>query len=425
MARKNTRAKARDDDRDDEGTPPPDRPDQIAINPGDEPEEISIFDTANDGDDDPPPKGTRGQGADRDDDDERAPPVESRDQRTRAEYDGSVLSRGDDDDRRDQRSSRDDDAQYSKKVQRRINREYALRRRAETRLAEERTARQQLEQRLAKLERKQTVEQSEASIREIEAKIKEVSIKLAKAKEDNDTATEVALQVELSDLQGKKVLLESQRMQITQRQDEPGTTADDADREPARPNRGRSAEWVRAQRRWWSTSRWADARNDAIQHDTTILQEIDEGELDFEPYSDEHFEELARRLKHDYPDLEVRTLDGQVFEELADDDLDDDVRDERREHMSRRDDDERGDDRRAPRGPARRAPMGGLGGRDGRRERNAVELARRGRVTLTEEDFATMRIFKLDPNNPDHKKAFARERARTLLREANNGATRR
>lgn len=399
---------------------PPDRPDQISTGESSA-EEIDIF-----AKDDQRSAADPGAGDDDHDippvreDDEPAPPVESRDKRER-DADERPLQRAERSERRGSRDDDDDDG-YSRRVKRRINREYALRVRAETRLKEERTARQQLEQRLARLERKQIDEQGQASLREIDAKIKEVSAKLAAAKEENDTAREVELQIELGELQGRKVRLEA-KLEREREQRENATNDNDRGDDLDGPTRGRSADWVRAQRRWWSTTRWRDARTDAIAHDTTILQEIDDGELDFEPYSDEHFEELSHRLKADYPDLEIRTLDGDIFEPFDDDD--DDYRGER---MGNRRDDDRDDERRASsrRGNnRRRAPMGGLGGREGRRERSEVEMARRGKVTLTEEDFATMRIFKLDPSNPEHKKYYARERARTLLRSANNGATRR
>lgn len=407
---------------------PPDRPDQI-LTGGEQAEEIDIF-----AKDDQRSAADPGAGDDDHDippvreDDEPAPPVESRDKRER-DADERPLQRAE---RSERRGSRDDDDDgYSRRVKRRINREYALRVRAETRLKEERTARQQLEQRLARLERKQIDEQGQASLRDLDAKIKDVAAKLAAAKEANETAREVELQVELAELQGQKTSLAAKlERERIERENATNAKQTDADTDPDddRPTRKRSAEWIRAQRRWWNTSRWKDARTDAIAHDTTILEEIEEGELDFEPYSDEHLAELSRRLKADYPDLEIRTIEGDVFEERdPDDDDDDDYRSERM--RNRRDDDlDDEDDRRPSRQRAngrRRAPMGGLGGREGRRERNEIEMARRGKVILTEDDFAEMRIFKLDPNNAEHKKYFARERARTLLREANNGATRR
>ena len=62
---------------------------------------------------------------------------------------------------------------------------------------------------------------------------------------------------------------------------------------------------------------------------------------------------------------------------------------------------------------------GDSGARDLERQRaSELEMARQGKVVLTAEDFKEMRIFKLDPNNPEHKKRFAQERARTLLASA-------
>lgn len=350
-----------------------------------EPEEVNIFDA-----------GARDAGDE---------PSITREPHKEPTNDGSVLER---------KRERDTD-EYSKSVQRRINREIALRKRTEARLQQERVARQQLEERLAKIERMTKEEQTEASIREIEAQIREVAAQLAKAKEEGDTTKEVELQIRLDELQGKKVLLESQKI-VMQGRPEPSPSGTQSTAEGGvlgSPNRERVSDWVKSQRGWWNTARWRDARQDAMVHDENIIQEIEEGSLDFEPYSDEHFEELNRRLKRDYPELELRTLDGKVFE-LEDGD-DDYGGDDRRRHMSRDDDDD--DFAPRPRTPARRAPMGGFGDRDGRRERNPIELARRGKVELTPEDFETMRRFKLDPNNPEHKKYFARERARTLLSE--------
>lgn len=396
-----------------DGFAPPDRADQITAGSG-EAEEIDIFAKRNDGEDHPPPR----QQSAGDDDEDRAPPVESREHRSRDEDDEPRLQR------RERTSRRGDDERYSRNVQRRINREYALRVRAETRLKEERAARLQLEQRLQKLERANIESQSKASLREIEAQIREVTQQLAEAKENSETAREVELQVKLGELQAEKIKLQNRIEQETRElETREQQRQQDADADEDAP-RGRSADWVRAQRRWWNTTRWKDARQDAIAHDTTILEEIKEGVLDFEPYSDEHMAELSRRLKEDYPDLEIRTIEGELFELDDEQEGDDDYR--RSDMGNRRDDDYDDDDyeQRRPAPRQRRAPMNGLGGRDGRRQRNAVELARQGKVTLTEEDFNTMRIFKLDPNNPEHKKAFARERARTLLRDA-NGATRR
>lgn len=430
------RKKARTSTAEDERFQPPDRPDQIQLDAGDVTETVDILgkdDRGGDRVEDEP-----GDRRDTDADDARAPDVESREQRTRQDDDGEddppLRSEGADPDERrtrverrgrDERGDGDEgERDYSRRVQRRINREIALRKRTEAQLADERTARQKLEQRITKIERSQVDEQGEASLREIDAKIKLLAADLIKAKEDNNTAREVELQIALDEAKTEKtrlqVRLEMEQQERTRAAAAATTTTSDPDDSQRQPQgKGRSAEWIRANRRWWNTARWAEARTDAISHDETILAEIEDGELDFEPYSDEHMDELARRLKTDYPDLEVRTVDGEVFaDEHEEEDIDND--EERGDRMNGK-----GNDRqRRGTGNARnaRAPMGGLGGRDGRRERNEVELARRGKITLTEEDKQTMRVFKLDPNDPQHKKYFARERARTILGNANKGA---
>jgi len=441
MAKKAAAAKRFPKEHDDDGQSdtfaPPDRPDQVDIGSDSRPEEIDIFgaSAAKDPDD------ARDAEEILDEDEDRA--IAARDTRQRTD-EGTALSSNHHEDGDDARvtrkargrNGREDDTDYSKRVQRRVNREIALRKRSDARLAEERAARQQLEQRLAKVERAQVDEQGDASLKEIDAKLREIATKLAEAKEANDTKREVELQIELGELQGQKIVLQ-ERLQaekiVRARAADTDTSASRrADEEVRHEPKGRSSEWIRAQRRWWNTSRWASAHDDAIEHDKTILAEIEDGELECEPYSDEHLEELSRRLKADYPDLEVRTTDGERFEETDPDDRDGDddetVGDDRRERMGNQRHDDDADDQRTARRPkakSNRPPMGGLGGREGRRERSDVEMARKGKVTLSEQDFQTMRTFKLDPNNPEHKKYFAKERARTILRAANNGATRR
>jgi hypothetical protein len=51
-----------------------------------------------------------------------------------------------------------------------------------------------------------------------------------------------------------------------------------------------------------------------------------------------------------------------------------------------------------------------------------LELARQGKARLTEADYAQMRVFKLDPNDPKVRTQFAKERVRTILTEANKTA---
>jgi len=382
---------------------PPDRPDQIAAEPEDRATEVDVFE----GEQRPPlenivqPNGEEPKG-ERDDDDEE-----------------------DDGRRRKRRRSDDDDEEedYSKRVRRRINREISLRRRVETRLEREIAARQRAEERLARLEKLQQEIENNSSVKDIEQKIKEVTEQLAQAKEAGETQKELELTIKLTDLQAELKLLRF-NLERNAREQIARDTSGDEDADDTRSyGRERSSEWIRANRRWWNTTRWAAAKRDAIAHDKTILEEIKDGTLDFEPYSDEHFEELSRRLKADYPELDLRTIDGDPFE--LDDDEGDDVSDrDNRRAAGEYHDRDRGS-RQVNGNGSRRAPMGGLGGRDGRRERSEVELAMAGKVRLTEDDFRQMRIFGLDPNNPEHKKRFAKERMRTILAEARNAGVRR
>jgi hypothetical protein len=74
-------------------------------------------------------------------------------------------------------------------------------------------------------------------------------------------------------------------------------------------------------------------------------------------------------------------------------------------------------------GNGARPPQGGQGGREGRRgAMSDLELARQGKARLTEADYAQMRVFKLDPNDPKVRTQFAKERVRTILTEANKTA---
>jgi hypothetical protein len=70
----------------------------------------------------------------------------------------------------------------------------------------------------------------------------------------------------------------------------------------------------------------------------------------------------------------------------------------------------------------RRPPQGGSGGGQGNRKPPTdLELARQGKVRLGDADYAQMRIYRLDPNDPAARVAFGKERIRTLLTEAKKG----
>jgi hypothetical protein len=169
-------------------------------------------------------------------------------------------------------------------------------------------------------------------------------------------------------------------------------------------------------RHWWNRSANKAAREDAITIDREILGDISAGELDFEPYSDEHWEELAHRLHETYPDLEIQDLDGQpyTFEEDEAGDMNDTASRRNGGNNGRQQHNGGQQQQQSARGGRGAAPVNRMG-QGGRRGPDLVENARRGKVEIDDDLRNTMRIFKVDPNDPNAKKYFARERARTIL----------
>lgn len=317
----------------------------------------------------------------------------------------------------------DEDQDYGARVRKRIarerglvNRERALREQTQRELAAERTARQQQDERIARLERAQASVAGNAGVKDLESKIADLRPQIVAAMEGGETAKVLELQEKLSDLRAQLAVLKYDLEQKQRQADAQAAnrqqqhTGTDTDRTAVidDPQVAELAQtFQRMNRHWWNRSANKEAREDAITIDKEILADITAGDLDFEPYSDEHFRELAARLHETYPDLEIQDLEGQPYQFDGDDMNDADG--------GRGNGGGNGNGNRQQRGPARGgAPVNRMG-QNGRRGPSEVELARQGKVTLTQEDFATMRTFKMDPNNPNDKKYFAKEKARSIL----------
>jgi hypothetical protein len=350
--------------------------------------------------------------------------------------------------RQERTASEDDGGNYGANVRKRLrrernllNRERELRLQTDKKLKDERTARLELEQRLGQVERRQNEVATNGDVKSLETKISSLRTQLLAAIEAGESTKQLDLQIQLGDAQADlKVLkykLEQQHASAEadgrRRQEQSERAAsDDTDTGTAlTPDElAAAADWQKANRHWFRRPSMADAKKDAIAIDLEILQDIRAGDLDMDLYSEEHFEELARRLVEAHPDLQVVDPDGNAYS--FDNDEDDDMRDER--NGGRRDtrDDGRGDrrnggrqtntrgERLQGRGTGGRSPQGGIG-QGGRRQPNEAELARQGKVSLNGEDFNTMRTFGMDPHNAEHKKAFAKERRRSILTDANRG----
>lgn len=309
--------------------------------------------------------------------------------------------------------------EYSRRVRGRINREIALRKRVERKLDQQTAVNDELRDRMVRIERAQSAGQitddAKKKIAELNTKIEAVKARLAAAKEGGETKLEMDLTIELTDLLADKKIIERRseyQAEQVRKDAEAGRQEPEAEgtAEERRIKRA-TAEWQRANRKWWNLNKFRDVRQDAIELDAALREEVKNGEVDLEEYSDEYFAELSTRLKKNYPDLDVRGLDGEAIEEEDPEEVDQRAtqRDTRREQ---------------PRRDARRPAVGSMGTSDRRRDNGTEKnLAQQGRVRLSQPDYAQMRQYGLDPNNPTHKKAFARERMRTILTEG-SGPTR-
>ncbi|PYX86657.1 MAG: hypothetical protein DMG70_00225 [Acidobacteria bacterium] len=405
---------------------PPDRPDRIAESeaPDDQHSEVIDFsktEVIDTGDVDQRGEIPPSQVERRGEADEPAPARreerEDRASRRRAEPEGDE----DQDDRRG----------YSARVRKRIareravvNRERALREQTQKELTDERTARAELAERILKIERSTTRVAADADVKALEAQIDALKPQITAAVEAGETARALELQIKLGDLQAdlkvKKydLTLRAQNAAVVEESErKQRAAAEAAAKRGAAPagdvppeHKLRGNEFIRANRHWWRRDK--EAQQTAQELDAEILADIADGAVEFEAYSDEHFEELAERLHEVYPDIEICDLDKEPYDFGDQDQTQGDrARDARGARVANGN--QRGNGARPGNS---RTPQGRLGTE--RQRASELEMARQGKVVLTAEDFKEMRIFKLDPNNPEHKKRFAQERARTLLASA-------
>lgn len=381
---------------------PPDRADQIPNEDDDRPTVVQVRDLAED--------------LEIVEDEGEEDEGEEREERTAAE-ERDTFEDEDADEEEDEEGggSRRDRGRYSRRVRRRINREQNLTRQQRIRADNAERRAKQMEERVAKLERVTTEVAGSKEVKALEEKIAALRAQLEQAIEKGETKTQLDLTIQLGDAQGdlklaKRDLETAKQRQLTEEEERKAARAQEdaaaaggaGDGGPAEAD---ATEWVGANSKWWDKPRYRRQQLMAINLDKEILTEITDGELNIEKYSDEHFELLNERLAKLYPDLPLHNVDGEPYEERAEDE-DDMNRDRDR------------DTRRDGNSSSRRPPVGGQGtSRNGRRQATPADLARQGKVRLGESDFTQMRMYGLDPKNAEHKKRFAKERMRTILTE--------
>lgn len=340
--------------------------------------------------------------------------IRQRAEETGGEVDPPEQEEAEDDDRRGRRA---------RVTQRRDNRRREAQRASDQKVSNLTTELNKTRERLAKLERAGSENEIALSISQLEAKLESLKKELAAAIEAGDTTKQLDLTVKMGEVQGDLALARRDLQAAKNRPQQQQQEAEEREEEREQGTPELVEDFVRANRRWWNLPSAKPLKDAAIEIDKIIKQEIADGDLDFDEYSPEHMDELVARLAEEkeklgFNDVVLRDFEGEEFV-LDDDDTEQEPRGDRRSSTAATGRDKGRDVKGKDRGNSRRAPQGGMGGREGRRgPQSDLELARQGKARLTEEDYAQIRVFKLDPNDPEVRKRFAKERVRTILTEA-------
>jgi hypothetical protein len=305
------------------------------------------------------------------------------------------------------------------KVQRRIKREQALRRSSDEKVTNLTRELQTTKDRLARIERAGNTDDSAKTLKGFNDQLAALGVQLTAAIEAGESAKQADIQMKIGDVQADKKLLERDIEAAKQRKangEEEETRGRVNTETPERP--ALVSDFMAANRRWWNMPSAKELKEAAVEIDKDIKQQIKDGDLDYEEYSEEHMDELTVRLAKEAEkldlDVEIRDFNGEIFEL----DNEDDDQLETRGAANGRD---KGKDVRSR---SRGAPQGGMGGREGRRgAQSDIELAKQGRARLSEDDYQTMRVYGLNPNDDDARKRFAKERVRTILTDSSRSST--
>lgn len=285
------------------------------------------------------------------------------------EFDGL---RSADDDSADEQDDKDEaaskvseDDDYSKKVKARIEREQRAKRKAKQeadywKAQAEKLAKDQYERDKTYLKR--DIEQADSEIEQIQSD-------LERAIEEGQTKDQVRLTNRLTDLKAKKARSEVSLDNLSEDGIFPPFD-DKIEPEDRKPTKSKAQEWMDGHSDWYKQGGFERATRLANRLDKEVY---DEG---YDPSTDEYFEELDRRIKEKMPELY--------------DDLD----------AADTGGDKGGKERKRP----TQSPVAGVQRQDSQR------TGRGSKVELTEDDFATMRQFNLDPNDPEVLKEFARNK---------------
>lgn len=271
------------------------------------------------------------------------------------------------DDGADGASRRGEDDDYSKRVKARIEREQRQTAKARDEARYWREHAQRLSKAASKGERQaleQTVEQATSAIEQARSD-------LERAIEDGNTKEQVRLTDYLTDLKGKKISAEARLQDFPEDGGDLPSYSGNVDSDATgQSSESEADKWMRSRSDWY--------RKPGFERATRAANRIDK-ELYTEGYDANdpaYFEELDRRM-------------AKIMPELYDDDGSAE---------------QTGDTK-------RKRGQSAVAGDDGTSDTRRQTRDRSGRVKLTKADFDNMRRFGLDPNDNEHVKEYARNKA--------------
>ena len=183
---------------------------------------------------------------------------------------------------------KEEDEDYSQRVQRRINKLVQQRKESDAKAEEKDQELTALKQRLERLEQGETVKAQ----KQFEDRYVSVKQEMQKAIEEGDTAKQVEYAEQLADIRAAMKVSELQRQQSVQQKTQSPTVGRAA--QPQAPKKAMD---------WWGKNQWFNSAG--YERETAAARSIDV-QLDLEGYdkeSDQYYETLNNRLQKIFPEL--------------------------------------------------------------------------------------------------------------------------
>ena len=183
---------------------------------------------------------------------------------------------------------KEEDEDYSQRVQRRINKLVQQRKESDAKAEEKEQELNALKQRLERLEQGET----QKAQKQFEDRYVSVKQEMQKAIEEGDTGKQVEYAEQLADIRAAMKVSELQRQQVIQQKTQSPTVGRAA--QPSAPKKAMD---------WWGKNQWFNSPG--YERETAAARSIDV-QLDLEGYdkeSDQYYETLNNRLQKIFPEL--------------------------------------------------------------------------------------------------------------------------